>query len=99
MAIALKAFLCYSLTRYIGGKQPFAPMNADLQRRIDRIKQLAEEFNLNQTKIGEYAARSRTTVTKVFGGQDERSLTESNVAAIEQGIERILGEYRRKLCN
>ncbi len=73
-------------------------MDANLQRRIDRIKQLAEEFNLNQTKIGEYAERSRTTVTKVFGGQDERYLTESNVSAIEQGIERILGEYRRKLC-
>jgi hypothetical protein len=73
-------------------------MDAHLQRRIDGIKQLAEEFNLNQTKIGEYAERSRTTVTKVFGGLDERYLTESNVAAIEQGIERILGEYRKKLC-
>ena len=68
-----------------------------MQRRIDRIKQLAEEFNLNQTKIGEYAERSRTTVTKVFGGQDERYLTERNVAAIEPVIERIPGEYRRKL--
>ena len=31
-------------------------------------------------------------------GQDERYLTETNIAAIEKGIERILAEYRRELC-
>lgn len=43
-------------------------------------------------------ARTRVTVARVLSGQDERYLTESNVAAIEKGIEKILAEYRKKLC-
>jgi DNA transposition AAA+ family ATPase len=73
-------------------------MDAALAKRIERIKQVTEEFDLNQSRIAEYAERSRTTVTKLFGGLDERYLTESNVAAIEKGIEKILEEYRKKLC-
>ncbi len=38
-------------------------------------------------------------MTKVFGGQDERYLTESKVAAIEQGIERILGDIGGSCVN
>ena len=32
-------------------------------------------------------------------GLDDRSLTETNIAAIEKGIEKILDGYRKKLSN
>jgi len=75
-------------------------MDASLQKRIDEIRRLKEEFGLDQQRIAENTqpARTRVTVARVLSGQDERYLTESNVAAIEKGIGKILDEYRKKLC-
>jgi hypothetical protein len=72
----------------------------DLQKRLEKIRQLKEEFRLDQQTIANYCepSRSRVTVALVFSGNDERYLTETNIAAIEKGIGKILDEYRRKLC-
>jgi hypothetical protein len=75
-------------------------MDASLQKRIEAIRQLKEDFNLDQQTIANNCdpKRSRVTVATVLSGSDERYLTDSNVAAIEKGIEKILEEYRKKLC-
>jgi predicted transcriptional regulator len=75
-------------------------MDASLQRRIDEIRRLKDEFGLDQQRIADNTepTRTRVTIARVLSGQDERYLTESNVAAIEKGIEKILAEYRKKLC-
>ncbi len=77
----------------------FLGMDASLQKRIDEIRRLKEEFGLDQQRIADNTepARTRVTVARVLSGQDERYLTESNVAAIEKGIKKILAEYRKKL--
>lgn len=75
-------------------------MDNELQKRLEKIRQLKEEFRLDQQTIANYCdpPRSRVTVALVLSGNDDRYLTETNVAAIERGIEKILDEYRRKLC-
>jgi hypothetical protein len=75
-------------------------MDVALQKRLDEIRRLKEEFGLDQQRIAENTEppRNRVTVARVLSGQDERYMTESNVAAIEKGIEKILDEYRKKLC-
>ncbi len=75
-------------------------MDASLQKRLDEIRRLKEEFGLDQQRIADNTepVRTRVTVARVLSGQDERYLTESNVAAIEKGIGKILDEYRKKLC-
>ncbi len=75
-------------------------MDIALKTRLEKIKQIKEEFGLDQQRIADYSepARNRTTVAKVLGGTDERYLTESNIAAIETGIQKILDEYRKVLC-
>lgn len=75
-------------------------METDLRPRLEEVRRLKEEFGIDIQKITDFSEpqRNRTTVAKVLSGQDERYLTESNVAAIEKGIEKILEEYRKKLC-
>ncbi len=75
-------------------------METDLRRRLEEVRRLKEEFGIDIQKITDFSEpqRNRTTVAKVLSGQDERYVTESNVAAIEKGIEKILDEYRKKLC-
>ncbi len=75
-------------------------METDLRRRLEEVRRLKEEFGIDIQKITDFSEpqRNRTTVAKVLSGQDERYVTESNVAAIEKGIEKILEEYRKKLC-
>ncbi len=75
-------------------------MDNELQKRLDKIRQLKEEFRLDQQTIANYCEppRSRVTVALVLSGNDQRYLTETNVVAIEKGIGKILDEYRRKLC-
>lgn len=80
--------------------QEHMTMDQSLQERIDKIRQLKEQFNLDQKNIADYTQpkRTRVTVARVLSGQDERYLTETNVEAIEKAIESILNEYRKKLC-
>jgi hypothetical protein len=75
-------------------------MDTGILKRLDEIRRLKDEFGIDIQKITDASEpqRNRTTVAKVLSGQDERYLTESNVAAIEKGIEKILDEYRKKLC-
>ncbi len=75
-------------------------MEIELQKRLEKIRQLKEEFNLDQKTIAEHCEPSRTRVTVglVLSGSDGRYLTEGNISAVEKGIERILNEYRNKLC-
>lgn len=75
-------------------------MDTGILKRLDEIRRLKDEFGIDIQKITDASEpqRNRTTVAKVLSGQDERYLTESNVAAIERGIEKILDEYRKKLC-
>jgi len=73
-------------------------MDTTLIKRVERLRTVKEDFNLDQQKIADYSGRSRTTVGYVFSAKDERYVTESNIAAIEAGIEKILAEYRQKLC-
>jgi hypothetical protein len=75
-------------------------VDSDLQKRLTKIRQLKQEFRLDQQTIANCCdpLRSRATVALVLNGNDERYLTESNVSAIEKGIGKILDEYRRKLC-
>ena len=75
-------------------------MDTGILKRLDEIRRLKDEFGIDIQKITDASEpqRNRTTVAKVLSGQDERYLTESNVAAIEKGIEKILEEYRKKLC-
>ncbi len=76
-------------------------MDSSLQKRLEKIRQLKEEFGLDQQRIAENTepSRNRTTVARVLAGTDERYLTESNIDAVERGIEKILDEYRKKLCS
>ncbi len=78
----------------------FIRMDVQLQKRLEKIRQLKEDFKLDQQTIADNCepVRNRVTVALVLKGSDERYLTESNIAAIEKGIEKILNEYRRKLC-
>lgn len=75
-------------------------MDLELQKRLDEIRRLKKEFRLDQQSIADHCdpPRTRVTVATVLNGHDERYLTETNVAAIEKGIGKILDEYRRKLC-
>ncbi len=73
-------------------------METGLINRIVRIRTTIDEFNLDQQKIADYSERNRVTVSRVLGGKDERYVTETNVGAIEKGVEKLLNEYRRKLC-
>ncbi|MDJ1481868.1 hypothetical protein QNI16_15310 [Cytophagaceae bacterium YF14B1] len=73
-------------------------MDSTLEKRIEKLRKLKDEFNLDQKTIAKYADRGRTTVALVMAGTDDRYLTEGNVDAIEKGIEKILDEYRQKLC-
>jgi hypothetical protein len=75
-------------------------MDLGLKQRLDKIRQLKDEFGLDQQRIADFCEppRNRTTVAKVLGGTDERYFTESNLEAIEKGIDRLLDEYRKKLC-
>jgi hypothetical protein len=75
-------------------------MDTGILKRLDEIRRLKDEFGIDIQKITDASEpqRNRTTVAKVLSGQDERYLTESNVAAIEKGIGKILDEYRKKLC-
>jgi hypothetical protein len=75
-------------------------MDTGILKRLEEIRRLKDEFGIDIQKITDASEpkRNRTTVAKVLSGQDERYLTESNVAAIERGIEKILEEYRKKLC-
>jgi hypothetical protein len=76
-------------------------MELGLKKRLDKIRKLKEDFNLDQQTIADNCEpkRNRVTVATVLSGNDERYLTESNVEAIEKGIGKILNEYRKKLCN
>ncbi len=75
-------------------------METGLKGRLAEIRRLKEEFGIDIQRITNFSEpqRNRTTVAKVLSGQDERYVTESNIAAIEKGIEKILNEYRKKLC-
>jgi hypothetical protein len=75
-------------------------MDVGLKVRLEKIRQLKGEFGLDQQRIADFCdpPRNRTTVAKVLGGTDERYVTETNVEAIEKGIEKLLDEYRKKLC-
>jgi hypothetical protein len=73
-------------------------METGLLTRLVKIRETIEEFNLDQQKIADYSERNRVTVSRVLGGKDERYVTETNVEAIEKGIEKLLDEYRKKLC-
>jgi hypothetical protein len=75
-------------------------MDIQLQKRLDTIRQLKEEFRLDQQSIADNCepSRNRITVALVLKGLDERYLTETNIAAIEKGIGKILDGYRKKLC-
>jgi hypothetical protein len=76
-------------------------MDIDLKKRLDKIRILKEDFNLDQQTIAGNCEpkRNRVTVATVLSGNDERYLTKSNIEAIEKGIDKILNEYRKKLCN
>lgn len=75
-------------------------MDTALFKRIEKIRGLKEEFGLDQERIAQHTDphRSRVTVAKVFSGNDERYVTETNVEAVEKAIDKILDEYRKKLC-
>jgi hypothetical protein len=75
-------------------------MDIDLKNRLEKIRQMKKEFNLDQQTIANNCepSRSRVTVASVLSGTDERYLTESNIAAVERGIEKLLDDYRKKLC-
>jgi len=75
-------------------------MDIQLQKRLDTIRRLKEEFWLDQQTIPHNCEPSRNliTVALVLKGSDDRYLTETNVAAIEKGIKKILDGYRKKLC-
>jgi len=71
-----------------------------MDQRIQTIRQQTEQFGITRPRLAEASGLSLTTVKKTLSpvGADKRYLTESNVSAIETGIEKILEEYRQKLC-
>jgi hypothetical protein len=75
-------------------------MDNSLETRLERLRKTAKQYEMSTTKIAAYCVptRNRTTVAKVVSGSDPRYLTEGNVSAIETAIEKILQEYRQKLC-
>ncbi len=75
-------------------------METDLRTRLAAVRELKEAFGIDIQKITNFSEppRNRTTVAKVLSGADERYLTETNLAAIEKGVQRVLDAYRRRLC-
>ncbi|MDJ1496567.1 hypothetical protein QNI19_26780 [Cytophagaceae bacterium DM2B3-1] len=73
-------------------------MDSALQKRVEKIRELKDKFRIDQNTLATYSGKSRTTVSIVLVQSDERYLTESNISAIEAGIEKILDEYRKELC-
>jgi hypothetical protein len=75
-------------------------MELEKKARLEKIRSLKEEFGLDQKRIADNCEppRDRVTVAKLLSGTDERYLTETNIAAVEKGIEKLLDEYRKKLC-
>lgn len=74
-------------------------MDKSLENRIRKIKELIEQFDINQRKLAVLAGRNHTTISRVLNSNDERYVTETNVQAIEQGVQQILDTYRAALCN
>lgn len=83
---------------YLCNKQSEMNKDISLQKRIARLAALKEEFGLSQERIAEKAGLNRVTIAKVLTAKDERYHTESNVVAVEKAIEKVLEEYRKKLC-
>ncbi len=75
-------------------------MDLHLYDRINRLRQLKADFGLSQERIAQHTnpKRSRVTVARVYSATDDRYITESNVDSIEGAINKILDEYRKKLC-
>jgi predicted transcriptional regulator len=75
-------------------------MDASLLKRIEELRRLKEKFGLDQKKIARYAEppKSHITVSYVFKAENAKYLTETNVAAIEKGVRKILDEFREELC-
>ncbi|MBD0255199.1 MAG: hypothetical protein ICV83_05725, partial [Cytophagales bacterium] len=61
-------------------------METGLKGRLAEIRRLKEEFGIDIQRITDFSEpqRNRTTVAKVLSGQDERYVTETNIAAIEK---------------
>jgi hypothetical protein len=72
-------------------------MEKSLENRIKTAKETIEEFDINHRRLAEFAERSYVTVSRVLNGKGDY-VTETNVSAIEAGIEKILNKYRAKLC-
>lgn len=73
-------------------------MDTSLAKRIDSIKEKLEYFDISSRKLAKSANRSHVTISYLLNGSDDRYITETNVQAIEEGIEKILDKYREKLC-
>jgi hypothetical protein len=75
-------------------------MDASLLKRIEELRRLKDKFGLDQNKIARYAEppKSYVTVSHVLKAENEKYLTETNVAAIEKGVRKILDEFREELC-
>ncbi|MDJ1481737.1 hypothetical protein QNI16_14650 [Cytophagaceae bacterium YF14B1] len=68
------------------------------QNRLTALKQKMDEFGVSYQRLADYSERSLTTISKMFGSNDTRYKTDGNISAAEQGLEKILDEYRAKLC-
>ncbi len=73
-------------------------MDISLDKRIESLKGKMTEFGIDHKRLATYAERNYVTISRVLNGKDERYATESNISALEGGLEKILNEYRQKLC-
>ncbi|MDJ1480384.1 hypothetical protein QNI16_07805 [Cytophagaceae bacterium YF14B1] len=72
--------------------------DVNISNRLSTLHKRLDEFGVSYQRLAEYSGRSKTTIAKMFGSNDDRYKTDGNVTAAEQELEKLLDEYRAKLC-